>query len=153
MKCYFIGTFFFWLTALLLFGCTIADDDRCGDAYEWDDALGACALISSDTGTGTGVDTNVVDSGTGQVDTSDTDTGQTGTVELGQSCSSDADCVQYSADMVCVGPPGAMYCSITCTTAPDNCPTGFTCCANAQMGSFCMTDAEYAQMGAMICAK
>jgi len=123
--------------------CHLDDSDRCdGDFYYAADA-GACLPL--DTETETESDTGAADGGTDAG--ADTDEEPTG---LGEPCASDTDCAAYDASYCMLLFTPNMCMLPDCTTSPDDCPEGYTCCdvvaageAMGVPGSLCVSDEYY----------
>ncbi len=120
------------LMMLLLWVTSCAPDDRCGNDFNYID--GACVPIEdTETSTDPPEDSGPVDAGDG----------------LGEICTTDGnECAGFDADY-CLLQPGADegYCTYEdCTTDPDNCSAGYSCCMMASSSSFCATDEDYQTM-------
>lgn len=118
-------------------GCTIADEDRCVEGYEWSQQYLSCLLVEDDD-TDTGEDTDEDDGGSSG----------DGSVELGlgEECTESTECADYTADYCIISPmapsePG--YCTIEDCIASD-CPSGWQCCDCTGLGwvQACMDDAN-----------
>jgi hypothetical protein len=124
------------VAALFASACHLDDSNRCGDDYAYDADAGAC-IPEGDTETETGADADTdadtdadADAGAdGGIDT-DTDTGtDTGApTGLMEPCTSQEECAGYDASycMLLMTPNVCLL--PDCTTAPDDCPDGYTCC-------------------------
>lgn len=120
--------------------------NRCGN-LTWDPTIGICIDESA-----------TIDSEPDEDAGGDPDGGEDSEAEpiLGEACTSDEDCAVYNADYCLVIPnePEGFCTLLNCSAAPDNCPSGYTCCmapADAFYPTHCMADDVFEQSGAMLC--
>ena len=116
------------VAALFAAACHLDDSDRCDHGYGYDADAGAC-IPEGDTETGTGADTDTdADADAGADAGTDTDTDTGAPTGLMEPCASQDDCATYDASycMLLMTPNVCLL--PDCTTAPDDCPDGYTCC-------------------------
>lgn len=152
---------------MLFFGCSIADEDRCGDGLWWDESVQACRPVDTDTSAGSDTGT-ANDGGPGDSDGGDggadsafggdtatpaaTETGPT----FGDECTTDADCTGAKVASFCQlnpltpGEPG--FCTLR-DCVPGDCPDGYQCCDCSHLNNVisCVPDEGAAQAEAYTC--
>lgn len=154
MRLYLTRVCGFLLFIVSCAACSISnDEDRCSGIYKWNPATASCSLISTDdsaveTETQSSSDAGDNDGG----DSLDADSSPQG---LGDSCSSTKTCTAMDERLFCISAPDnsyESYCTYNCTSLV--CPLNFVCCTSVigDIGSFCMKETEYKQIGASVCS-
>lgn len=110
-------------------GCSIAEDDRCADGYEWVQKYRMCLPIEPDD--------------TGEPEVIDTDPQPNG---IGNVCTADSDCtaLELDADFCLINPTDPVAggtCSIF-GCVPEDCTGGFSCCDCEPSGSTLVSTEE-----------
>lgn len=120
------------VSAALGAACTIADDDRCPEGWEYRPIPKLCYLIEAEDTEEPG-DTETEDGG-----------GDDAGDNFGIPCSNDLDCQDGVADYCMAEPNSDGICTYTNCT-PGSCPQGFQCCNCSNfMGLpiMCVSDAQ-----------
>ncbi len=107
--------------------CTVDDEDRCLNGYDWDPEVLTCRKIEKDTDTSTAATDVAQDAGEDSGTTGDSD----GNLPSGylEPCEKQGDCAAYEADYCLINPlePEQSAC-VTQNCTPGSCPAGSICC-------------------------
>lgn len=138
------------LCAIVFLSCT-DNDERCGDRV-WNERNLWCESPDDSSSAGG-------DSGTDTSGDTDSSTDSAAAPILGGACSSDADCTQYNANhcLIVQGGAGSPFCTLKdCSTAQDNCPSGYICCGTPDASMYpthCMPSDVFSESGSFLCVQ